>query len=1003
MAVLQKSALACAVALALVPAPTVLAQQTETMMSQAGAGVVRGRVLNTVTGEYLRNAQVRVEGTSLSVFTDDGGNFRLLGVPAGEAVLVVRYSGLADARARVNVSPEGTVQNFELQGLATDSDDPYQLTVTAARGGIASALAEQRAALNAKSVVPADNYGALTMGDVGEFMKSMPGLSIDYTEVDATQVRIGGLDPKYSTFTTDGARMATATSNNNTGRQNSFEQMSITGIDSIEMNNTLTASMDADSPGGNINLRSKYAFERTSRDIIFQVGTVATSDSDSYKIYFPDDRKHETIYPSLQFGYGDVFMDGRFGVEFNVSHNENYVQQDRIQVDWAYKNDGRVIPYRYMFRPGPKMTTRTGANLSADYRLDDQWILSWRSNYSFYDVEYFNQYTYLNFGTNSADPATSYTTPDSTATRLVVNPDGANTSLTTAYSHRYARTPAWSIAPKLDFQGESVEFELRPFYSTSRFEFMDNGKGFFQRTDTRLNNIGFIVERPSESSPEFYLTQTAGPDWGDPTNWTDNTGYNIRNNENFSDNKQYGVYADLKKHFTIYDTPVTLLGGVATRQNEYAANTGNHQQYRYVGPTGDQSEAVVPWNQNYQFAFHGLNTGNVNDQNFRSDSNYAMYDMFLANPEHFQPDTVGNLERMLRSQTRVDEQVDAAYLEFQANTGRARYDIGVRYERTSTDALVVEPRPRSEMIAAGYPVNSSGVPTTAEGMRYYYRDGQYGSRSNSYDDFFLSGGLKYDFTDQLVGQLSFSDSILRPDYANLGGTISINEDNQTVTTPNSELKPERSTKYFAGLHYYFEPAGVLGLSYYRLDMKDMQVSGMEIDAEAAGFDPVMYEGWIFRSASNQPGKSTNEGVILEYNQQLDFLPGMLRGFSLNGSYTHVKPDGPRVNTPENIANWGVRYAYGPIDVRLNGVWQDSSRISGLGNTETTSNNGIRYRAEREMWNLSIGYTINDNFDVMLAGRNIFNEPSKVYSNVPGRIQQYDRYGSMWNLSLRGRF
>ena len=116
MAVLQKSALACAVALALVPAPTVLAQQTETMMSQAGAGVVRGRVLNTVTGEYLRNAQVRVEGTSLSVFTDDGGNFRLLGVPAGEAVLVVRYSGLADARARVNVSPEGTVQNFELQG-----------------------------------------------------------------------------------------------------------------------------------------------------------------------------------------------------------------------------------------------------------------------------------------------------------------------------------------------------------------------------------------------------------------------------------------------------------------------------------------------------------------------------------------------------------------------------------------------------------------------------------------------------------------------------------------------------------------------------------------------------------------------------------------------------------------------------------------------------------------------------------------------------------------------
>lgn len=1004
MAILQKSALACAVAIALFPAPNLFAQQSESVITQEGAGVIRGRVLNTATGEYLRNAQVRVDGTSLSVFTDDGGNFRLIGVPGGNAALVVRYTGLEEATAIVSVSANQTsIQNFELSAPSSGQNDLFELTVTAARGGIASALAEQRAALNAKSVVPADSYGALTMGDVGEFMKSMPGLSLDYTEVDATQVRIGGLDPKYSTFTTDGARMATATSNNNTGRQNSFEQMSITGIESIEMNNTLTASMDADSPGGNINLRSKYAFQRTKRDIIFQVGTVATSDSDSYKIYMPDDKKHPTIYPSLQFGYGDVFMDNRLGVELNISHNENFVQQDRLQVDWSYKSDGRVIPYRVMFRPGPKMTSRTGGNFSLDYKLTDELILSWRSNYSFYDVEYFNQYLYLNFGANNDNPATSYATPDSNGTRITVNPNGANTNLTSGYSHRYARTPAWSIAPKLDFQGESIEVAVRPFYSTSKFEFLDNDKGFFQRTDTRLNGLGFTLERDSESSPAFHITQTAGPNWGEPTNWTDITGFNIYNNENQSENKQYGTYVDLKKHFTVFDAPATLLGGVATRTNEYAANTGNQQQYRFVGPTGNQSEAVVPWNQNYKFQFIGMNAGNANDQNWRSDSNYATYDLFLTNPEYFQADTVGNLDRMLRSRTNVDERVDAAYIEFQASAGKARYDLGLRYENTSTDALVIEPRTRSEMIAAGYAVNASGVPTTVEGLQYYYRNGQYGKRSNSYNDYFLSGGLKYDFTDQFVGQLSFSESILRPDYANLGGTISINEDNQIVTTPNSELQPERSTKYFAGLHYYFEPSGAIGASYYRLDMKDMQVSGIEIDAAAAGFDPALYQGWIFRSASNQPGTSTNEGMIFEYNQQLTFLPGLLRGFSLNGSFTRVKPDGPRVNTPENIANWGIGYNYGRFDVRLNGTWQDSYRISGLGNTPTTANNGVLYRAEREMWNLSLGYKLNDNFELLLAGRNIFNEPDIIYSNVPGRMQKYDRYGSMVNFSLRAQF
>src|SRR5690606_28661279 len=239
-----------AMMIALSPAPELLAQQVTPAPSEQGSGIVRGRVLNTATGEYLRNAQVRVEGTALSVYTDEGGNFRLVGVPTGSINLVARYGGLQDATATVSVSAnQNTVHNFELRAPSSSADsEVYELTVTSARSGIASALAEQRAALNAKSVVPADNFGALTMGDVGEFMKSMPGLSLDYTEVDATQVRIGGLDPKYSTFTTDGARMATATSNNNSGRQNSFEQMSITGIESIEMNNTLTASMDADSP-----------------------------------------------------------------------------------------------------------------------------------------------------------------------------------------------------------------------------------------------------------------------------------------------------------------------------------------------------------------------------------------------------------------------------------------------------------------------------------------------------------------------------------------------------------------------------------------------------------------------------------------------------------------------------------------------------------------------------------------------------------------------------------
>ena len=122
---------------------------------------------------------------------------------------------------------------------------------------------------------------------------------------------------------------------------------------------------------------------------------------------FPDDKKHARIYPSAQIGYADVFLDGTLGVAFNASYNANYVQQDRIQTDWSYLANGRVIPYQVMWRPGPKFTNREAANLSVDYKASDKLTLSLRSNYSFYDVEYFNQYTFLIFGTTTSTRATA--------------------------------------------------------------------------------------------------------------------------------------------------------------------------------------------------------------------------------------------------------------------------------------------------------------------------------------------------------------------------------------------------------------------------------------------------------------------------------------------------------------------------------------------------------------------------------------------------------------------
>src|SRR4051812_41901278 len=83
----------------LVAAPLALAQ---------GAGTVTGRVFNPATGEYVRNAEVSVQGGSATAITEVGGYYTLTNVPAGDAILSVRYTGYDLATAKVNVTPGGT-------------------------------------------------------------------------------------------------------------------------------------------------------------------------------------------------------------------------------------------------------------------------------------------------------------------------------------------------------------------------------------------------------------------------------------------------------------------------------------------------------------------------------------------------------------------------------------------------------------------------------------------------------------------------------------------------------------------------------------------------------------------------------------------------------------------------------------------------------------------------------------------------------------------------------
>src|SRR5688572_2256628 len=139
----------------------------------AGTGTITGRVFNPASGEYVRNAQVRMEGTSLSTASEDGGVYRISGVPAGEARIVVTYTGYTTAVATVPVTAGGTAsRDFEiisaLQGIKA-GDPTVKLDtfiVSSEREGNAKAIMEQRNSMNITNSVASDVFGDVAEGNV---------------------------------------------------------------------------------------------------------------------------------------------------------------------------------------------------------------------------------------------------------------------------------------------------------------------------------------------------------------------------------------------------------------------------------------------------------------------------------------------------------------------------------------------------------------------------------------------------------------------------------------------------------------------------------------------------------------------------------------------------------------------------------------------------------------------------------------------------------------------
>jgi TonB-dependent receptor len=975
------------------------------------SGTITGRVFNPATGEYVRNAEVRIKETGQATTSIGEGEYRLDPVPAGPVTVVVTYSGYRDASAVVQVAAGATAtQNFELiSALDTGTRDGStvrlnQFVVSTAREGASKAIMDQRNSMNVTNTVASDTFGDNAEGNIGEFLRHLPGVELEQFFGEVRTVRLGGLGSQYTAVTMDGMSLASADANlgaAGNARAFTMEMASLNSMESIEVSKTLSADMDASAAAGTINLRTKRAFDRAGRRVSLQANLTAHSTEFGFNdSRGPDeDGTSRKIRPGGILEYSDVFLDRRLGVVLNISES-NVFQQTTITTltlnTATTASDSRpVVPTAIAFNSAPRFNKRFSTTLTTDFKVSPYLAVGVGVVYNYADL--WNPQRNLTFNTGArdtvqgADPVVSFTTSATNAS-VVANPIGVA---------KFGET--FSVLPKATYRRGNFELEAGFSYSdsTSWYDPLDRRDSIRDANGPSVSGVTYRAERSGSNEMDWRMTQLAGRDIADGASYS--APALTTNDGRFSRSTLYGgeIFGLLK---TARVLPVVWKAGVKSRMELRKFEDDQlAQRYDYApGGTLATTGAWAGYRSPYEYDL-GMIDGTVTSI---SGSNVFMpdlrrlADLYRNQPGDFRRNWGANsanyYESYVARRRRYDETVNAAYGMATGTLGRLTARAGLRWEETRGDALEPDTRTPAEVRAAGFTVDGSGRATTIPGLDYQFLSRPRVHRKGSYDNFFPSASLKYRITPALEAHFGYSSTIRRPSYADVAGFWTIDETRALVTAPNANLKPEEADNFAGRLAYYFKSIGQLGLTLQQRNVERL-ITTQQLTAEEFGYtgDDELAT-YRFQSTTNSATSVRIRSLEFEYSQSLGFLGEYFKRLSVRGSYTRTYANPRRAAITPNLASGGFNYTLGKLNLYTNWSWTDNVPI----NAAFTS-----FRRHRTNVDVGGGWRFNDRYSLSFAARNLTNQAYIEYLSVAGRdvFSRHEITGVSWTFAVKATY
>lgn len=900
-------------------------------------GTIRGRIVDA-SKQILPGASVYIEKLHTGVTSDVNGFYTFSNLDPGTYTVKVTYVGYTPVEMKITI-PEGKTLDKDV--VLNEGVELQEVVVGGAFQGQRRALSSQKNSLGVTNVVSADQVGKFPDSNIGDALKRISGINVQYDQGEARFGQVRGTSADLSSVTINGNRVPSAEGET---RSVQLDLIPSDMIQTIEVNKVVTPDMDADAIGGSINLVTKNSpYKRT---IAATAGTGYNWVSGKAAL-------------NLGFTYGDRFFNDKLGLMVSASYQNNPAGSDDVEMAYKKNDNGDVVLDEYEVRQYYVTRERQSYSLALDWEINanhridfkgifnnrNDWENRYRHTYK-WDDETPNEYEVI-YETKSGGPDQRYARLERQRTM----------DFTLGGEHLFGKL-------KMDWKASYAQAgEERPHERYLAFK----------KEGIAMNTDWSDIRRP-------YMSPADGQDI--LLNATNSNEFELDElTEQFEDIKE----KDLKFSLN-FELP--LAKGRYANKLKFGAKVVDKDKNKWIDsyeykPTDEDAfltDALGHLQNEDRDGYMGgdrYKVGNFVEKEYVGDLN-------LTDANSFEQET--KYDEMCEN-FEAHETVSAGYLRFDQQLGK-KWNLmaGLRLENT-------------HVTYSGYIYDDGKESDKDESFT------KTSERSKSYLNVLPSVLLKYDASEDFKIRASFTNTLARPKYANLVPNVIIDKEDIAFGNPelnptlsyNFDLSAEYYFKSVglvsAGLFYkkindFIVDYRQNDYEYKGVTYEEMKQPRNAGDADLFGVEIAYQRDFGFIAPALK---------CIGFYGNYTYTYSKVKNFNFEG---RENEDLRMPGSPEHTANASLYFDKAGFNVRLSYNFA-SDFIDEVGEEAFYD----RYYDKVNYLDLNASYTFGKKLKTTFYAEatNLLNQPLRYYQGTPDRSMQAEYYGVRVNAGFKINF